>query len=41
MTLLKNSLNLFYKKYQEGLEESTNGSDFFFDSVDLLIYELH
>ena len=29
MTLLKNPLNLFYKKYKEGLEESTNGSDFF------------
>ena len=29
------------QKYQEGLEESLKGSDFVFDRVDLLLYELH
>ena len=29
------------QKYQEGLEESMKGSDFVFDSVDLLYYHLH
>ena len=28
------------KKYQEGLEESMRGSEFIFDSVDLLYYNL-
>ena len=29
------------QKYQEGLEKSMKGSDFVFDSVDLLYYKLH
>ena len=29
------------QRYQEGLEESMKGSEFVFDSVDLLCYELH
>ena len=29
------------QKYQEGLEESMRGSEFVFDSVDLLYYLLH
>ena len=28
-------------KYQEGLEERMGGSEFVFDSVDLLHYSLH
>ena len=31
----------FLQRYQEGLEESMKGSDFRFDSVDLLYYHLH
>ena len=31
----------FLQKYQEGLEESMKGSDFVFDSVNLLYYHLH
>ena len=31
----------FLPRYQEGLEESMKGSDFVFDSVDLLYYHLH
>ena len=30
----------FLQKYQEGLEESMRGSEFIFDSVDLLYYNL-
>ena len=29
------------QKYQEGLEKSIKGSEFVFDSVDLLYYKLH
>ena len=29
------------QRYQKGLEESMNGSEFLFESVDLLHYELH
>ena len=29
------------QKYQEGLEKSMKGSEFVFDSVDLLYYKLH
>ena len=29
------------QRYQEGLEESMKGSEFVFDSVDLLCYEFH
>ena len=31
----------FLQGYQEGLEESMKGSEFVFDSVDLLYYHLH
>ena len=31
----------FLKKYQEGLETKMEGSNFMFDSVDLLYYSLH
>ena len=41
MKSLKNFLNLFSQKYQEGLEESMRGSEFVFDSVNSLYYELH
>ena len=41
MKSLKNFLNLFSQKYQEGLEESMRGSEFVFDSVDSLYYKLH
>ena len=41
MKSLKNFLNLFSQKYQEGLEESMRGSEFLFDSVDSLYYKLH
>ena len=40
MKSLKNFLNHFWKRYQEGLEESMKGSDFIFDSVNLLLYHL-
>ena len=29
------------QRYQEGLEESTKGSNFFFDSIDLLYNKFH
>ena len=29
------------QRYQEGLEESVKGSEFVFDSMDLLYYKLH
>ena len=32
--------NFFLQKYQEGLEESMRRSEFIFDSVDLLYYNL-
>ena len=38
---LKNFLNLFLQRYQEELEESMKGSEFIFDSIDLLEYKLH
>ena len=41
MKLLKNFLNLFCKKRQEGLEKKIRGGKFFFDSVNLLHYNLH
>ena len=31
----------FLQKYQEGLEEIMRGSEFIFDSIDLLYYKLH
>ena len=39
--LLRNFSNLFLQKYQEGLEESMRGSEFVFDSVDSLYYNLN
>ena len=41
MKLSTTFLNLFLQKYQEGLEESTRGSKFAFDSVDALYYNLN
>ena len=38
MKLLRTFLNLFLQKYQEGLEESMRGSEFVYDSVDVLYY---
>ena len=29
------------QRYQEGIEESVKGSEFVFDSIDLLYYKLH
>ena len=29
------------QRFQEGLEESTRGSEFIFDSVDVLYYDLN
>ena len=40
MILLEKFLNLL-QKYQEGSEEKIRGSEFVFDSVDLLHYKLH
>ena len=31
----------FFQRYQEGLEESVRGSEFIFDSVDALYYDLN
>ena len=39
--LLENFLNLFLQRYQGGLEKSMRGSQFVFDSIDLLCYKLH
>ena len=41
MKLLKNFLNLFLQKYQERLEEKMRGSEFVFDSIDLLHCNIH
>ena len=41
MKLLKNFFNFFFKIYQEGLVESMRGSEFIFDSVDVLHYNLN
>ena len=41
MRLLNSFLNHFCKNFQEGLEESIEGSEFVFDSVDLLYYKLY
>ena len=40
MKLLKNYLNLFLQKHQEGLEDKMKGSEFVFDSINLLRYNL-
>ena len=41
MKLLRNFLNLFLQKYQEGLKESMRGSESIFDSVDTFYYNLN
>ena len=41
MKVLKNSLNLFYKDIKEKLEESMRGSEFVFDAVNALYYDLN
>ena len=41
MKLLRTFLNLFLQKYQEGLEESMRGSEFVYDRVDVLYYNLN
>ena len=39
--IIEELLESLLQRYQEGLEESIKGSDFIFDSVDLLHYRLH
>ena len=39
--IIKDRLESFLQKYQEGLEESMRGSDFVYDSVDVLYYNLN
>ena len=39
--IIEEVLESFSQKYQEGLEESMRGSEFVFDSVNSLYYELH
>ena len=39
--IINNFFESFLQKYQEGLEESTRGSKFAFDSVDALYYNLN
>ena len=39
--IIKNLFESFLQKYQEGLEESMRGSDFAYDSVDALHYNLN
>ena len=39
--IIKNLFEYFLQRYQEGLEESMKGSEFAFDSVDLLEYKLN
>ena len=41
MKLSRTFLNLFCKKYQEGLEESLRGSECVYDGVDVLYYNLN
>ena len=41
MKLSRTFLNLFLQKYQEGLEESMKGSEFVYDSVNVLYYNLN
>ena len=40
MRLLKDFLNLFLERYRKGLEDSITASEFIFDSVDSLYYDL-
>ena len=39
--VIKNLFESFLQKYQEGLEESMRGSEFVYDSVDVLYYNLN
>ena len=41
MKLSRSFLNLFLQKYQARLEESMRGSEFVYDSVDVLYYNLN
>ena len=38
--IIKKLFNSLLQKYQGGLEESMRGSEFIFDSIDLLYYQL-
>ena len=39
--IIKELFESLWQRYQEGLEESMKGSEFIFDSVDLLCYKLN
>ena len=39
--IIKDLSESFLQKYQEGLEESMGGSDFVYDSIDALYYNLN
>ena len=39
--IIKDVFESFLQKYQEGLEESMRGSEFVYDSVDVLCYNLY
>ena len=39
--IIEELLKFFLQRYQEGLEESMRGSEFIFDSVDALYYDLN
>ena len=39
--MLMNSLTHFVPRYQENLEKSREGSEFIFDSVQLMYYKCH
>ena len=39
--IIKELFESFLQKYQEGLEESMRGSEFVYDSVDVLYYNLN
>ena len=39
--IIEDLFESFFQKYQEGLEKSTRGSKFVYDSVDVLYYNLN
>ena len=39
--IIKDLFESFLQKYQEGLEESMRGSEFVYDSIDVLHYNLN
>ena len=39
--IIEERFKSLFQRYQEGLEESMRGSEFIFDSVDALYYDLH